>query len=74
MPGLLQLLVVLCVCVCVYLLLKLLITSGMMWHDMDPYDWLNVFYSCYMAAVFNIVSKRGLNIDTSCRNQPNSAI
>ena len=29
-----------CVCLCVYLLLRLLITSGMMWHDMDPYDWL----------------------------------
>ena len=26
--------------------LRLLITSGMMWHDTDPYDWLNKFYNC----------------------------
>ena len=25
-----------CVCVCIGLSLRLLITSGMMWHDMDP--------------------------------------
>ena len=29
-----------CVCVCVSAL-RLVITSGLMWHDMDPYDWLN---------------------------------
>ena len=25
-----------------------LITSGMMWCDMNPYDWLKKFYSCYI--------------------------
>ena len=27
-------------CVCVCLPPRLLITSGVMWRDMDPYDWL----------------------------------
>ena len=45
-----------CVCVCVSLPLRLLITSGVMWRDMDPYDWLNKFYSCYMATVVVIVN------------------
>ena len=40
-PGFLKLLlfgksVWVCVCVCVLPLYRLLITSGMMWHDMDP--------------------------------------
>ena len=36
--------------VCVYMFeclcppLRLLIISGMMWCDIDPYDWLNKFY------------------------------
>ena len=31
------------ICMFVYVStpLRLLITSGVMWHDMDPYDWLN---------------------------------
>ena len=31
-------------------------TSGMMWCDIDPYDWLNKFYGFYIAAVVGIVS------------------
>ena len=49
-----------CVCVCVYLSPKLL-TSGMVW---IPCDYLNKFYSCYMATVAVIVNVRGLGIDT----------
>ena len=49
---------------CVCLRPRLLITSGMMWHDMKPYDWLNKFYSCYMAIVVSIVNGCGLGIDT----------
>ena len=36
--------------------LRLLITSGMMWSDMHPYDWLNKFYSCYMTTVVIVVN------------------
>ena len=47
-----------CLCVCMPLPLRLLITSGMMWCDMDPYDWLSKFYSYYniMATVVGIVN------------------
>ena len=55
-----------CVCVCVFVCVcpppRLLITSGVMWHDMNPYDWLNKFYSCYMATVVVIDNRRGLAI------------
>ena len=37
-----------CVCVCVPIP-RLLITSGVMWHFMDPMRLVNKFYSCYMA-------------------------
>ena len=52
--------------VCTYVCIppRLLTTSGMMWNDMDPYNWLNKFYSCYMATVANIVIGYGLGIDT----------
>ena len=50
-----------CVCVCVCVStnkMTLLITSGKMWCDMVPqHDWLNKFYSFYMAAVVGIISK-----------------
>ena len=49
---------------------KLLITSGMMWHDMYPHDWLNKLYSCYIAVV-RIISRCGLSFDVCHRNQPN---
>ena len=51
--------VFLCVCVCPRPP-RLLITSGMIW---TPYDWLNKFYSRYMAIVVVIANKRGLGID-----------
>ena len=55
-------------CVCVCLPLRLLITSGVMWHDMHPYDWLNKFYSCYMTTVVVIVNGHGLGIGTRHRH------
>ena len=55
-----------CVCVCMCPPLRLLITSGMMWHNMDPKHWLNKFYNCYMDSVVIIINMHGLGIDT-CR-------
>ena len=49
------------VCMCVCPPLRLLITSGVIW---TPYDWLNKFYSRYMAIVVLIVNRHGLGIDT----------
>ena len=40
---------------------RLLIISGVIW---TPYDWLNKFYSCYMATVVVIVNGRGLGFGT----------
>ena len=57
-----------CICVCVFVCVcvcpppKLVITSGVMWCDMDPCDWLNKFYSCNMATVVVIITGRGLGI------------
>ena len=42
-----------CVCLHVYPPLRLLITNGVIW---TPYNWLNKFYGCYMAAVVSIGS------------------
>ena len=52
-------------CVCVSPLLRLLITSGVIW---TPYEWLNKFYSCYLAIVVIIVNGRGLGIDMHRRH------
>ena len=55
------------VCVCVYLRVcvcpppMVLITSGMI---ETQYNWLNKFYSCYMAIVVVIIKGCGLGIDT----------
>ena len=49
--------------------LRLLITSSMIW---TPYDWLNKFYSFYMAAAV-ISSGCGLRIEECCGNQPNKS-
>ena len=38
---------------------------------MDPYDWLNMLYSCYVAAVVGNIRRYGLSIDTCHENQPN---
>ena len=40
-------------------------TSGVIW---TSYDWLNKFYSCYMATVVAIVNGRGLSIGTPCKH------
>ena len=52
-----------CVCVCLSVCLspRLLITSGVMWHDMG---WLNKFYSIYMGIIVSIVNGCGLGIGT----------
>ena len=50
-----------CVCMCVCPPPRLLITSGVMW---TTYDWLNKFYSSYMATVVITVNGHGLSIDT----------
>ena len=49
-----------CLCVCVSPPPRLLITSGVIW---TPYDWLNKFYSFYMATAVIIGSGRGLRIE-----------
>ena len=49
-----------CECVCVHAPPRLLMTSGVMWHDTGLCDWLNNFY---IAAVVGIISKHGLRID-----------
>ena len=51
-------------CVFVCLPPRLLLTSGMMWCDIDPYNWLNNFCGFYMAVVVGIVSGRDLSIHT----------
>ena len=56
-----------CVCMCVCPPPRLLITSNVMWHDMDPIRLLNKFYNCYMATIVVIVNGHGLSIDTRHR-------
>ena len=45
-----------------------------MWHDMNPYDWLNMFYYVYVVATVIIINRRGLIIEVYCRNQLNKSI
>ena len=52
------------VCVCVCLPLRLLITSGMMWHDIDPMWLVKKFYGFYMAVVVDIISGHDISIHT----------
>ena len=56
-----------CVYVCVFVCPppRLLITSGVIW---TLYDWLNKFYSCYMATAVVIVNGCGLGIGTRRRH------
>ena len=49
--------------VCVCPRPKLLITNGVMWRDLTPHDWLNKFYSCFIATVAVIINGYGLGID-----------
>ena len=75
-PGFLELLlstnVCMHVCVCMCLRVcpppRLLITSGMMWCDIDRYDRFNKFYGLYMAALVGIVSGHNVSIHTHCGN------
>ena len=66
MPGFLELLLSVNVCMRMCLRVcpppRLSITSGVMWCDMDPYDWLNKFHGFYMAVVVGIVSGRDVSI------------
>ena len=48
-------------------------TSGVMWHDMDPYDWLNKFHSFCMAVIVTSVSRRGLMIEAQHKKQFNKS-
>ena len=59
-----------CTCLCMCPPLRLLITSGVIW---SPYDWLNKFYSCYMASAVGIINGPGLGIDTHRGNQPDKS-
>ena len=52
--------VCLCVCMCVCPCPRLLITSGVI---RTSYNWLNKFYSCYMAIIVVIINGHGLGID-----------
>ena len=62
-----------CVCVCVCPLSRLLLTSGVMWHDMN-FIWLvEQTLQVFMAAVISIVSRYGLINDPHHRNQPNKS-
>ena len=38
-----------------------------------PFDWLNKFYSFYMAAIVGIVSRHGLTGEACHNNQPNES-
>ena len=44
-----------CVCVCVVSAPRLLITSSAMWHIWTQNDWLNEFYSCYVATLQSLL-------------------
>ena len=59
--------VCMCMCVCVFVCPspRLLITNGVIW---IPYDWLNRFYSFYMATAVIIGSSRGLRIEAHSVN------
>ena len=58
-------------CMCVCPPPRLPLTNGVMWHDMDPYDWLSKLYSFHMAAIVSMVRGHGLSIVAHCRNQLN---
>ena len=64
-----------CVCVCVSVCPppSLVLTSGVIWRDMDPYDWLNKYYSFCMAGIVGIVSRHGFRIEACHRNQANKS-
>ena len=55
-----------CLCMCVCPPPRLSMTSGVI---CTQYDWLNKFYSFYMEAVVDIVSRSSLCTDVWCTNQ-----
>ena len=55
---------------CVCLPPRLLITSSVMWRDIDPFDWLNKFYGFYMAVVVGIFLIFLLNQARAGRSSP----
>ena len=59
-------LVYVCVCVFVCVYVRPIVVA---WYGL--YDWLNKFYSFYVAAVVSIVSMVGLSIDVHHENLPN---
>ena len=58
-------------CACVSPSRRLLVTSGVMWCDMDPICLVELLLQPYVATVAGIVSKHGLTIEAHCRNQLN---
>ena len=59
------------VCVCVFVCPppRLLITSGVIWHDMDSIRLVKqALYSCCMVTVLIVVNGHGLFIGTHCRH------
>ena len=60
-----------CVCVPVCPPPRIVITSGMMCHDMTLYDWLNNLSIFGMTGIVVVVSRCGLAIEARCRKQPN---
>ena len=52
--------VCMCVCVSVCPCSRLLITTVVMWCDIDPIHMVNKFYSCFMATVVLIINGHGL--------------
>ena len=51
-------------CVCVFPPLRLLITIGVIWHDMDPIQLVKQVLQLYMTTVIVIINERGLEIGT----------
>ena len=57
-------------CVCVCLPLRLLITSGVIWHDIKPIWLIKQVLQVYMATIVGIISRCGLKIEVIHWNQP----
>ena len=78
-PGFLKLFLCgrLYACVCVFVCVcpppRLLITSGVMWHDMDLIRLVKQVLQLYMATVVVIINGRGLRIGTRRRHKPHKS-
>ena len=60
-----------CACVCLLLIMRLLISSGVMWHDINPILLVQQILQLLQTSVVSINSRCGLRIEVCCRNQPN---